>query len=66
MAARIAWIAKEGSNALLELSIGGEKVNAVIKELQRNYVTRQLIHVDFQRVDMTQKLEMMVPVHLVG
>ncbi|OGR82504.1 MAG: hypothetical protein A2901_00355, partial [Elusimicrobia bacterium RIFCSPLOWO2_01_FULL_54_10] len=57
---------KEGSNVLLELKVGAQKVNAVIKEIQRNYVTRKLIHVDFQRVDMSKKLEVSVPVHLVG
>ena len=57
---------KEGSNVLLELKLGSEKTNAVIKELQRDYITRKLIHIDFQRVDMTKKLEVMVPIHLSG
>src|SRR3989338_10908566 len=57
---------KECANVLLELKMGSEKTAAVIKELQRDYVTRKLIHVDFQRVDMAKKLEVMVPVHLVG
>lgn len=57
---------KEGANVLLELQLGPEKTNAVIKELQRDYVTRKIIHVDFQRVDMAKKLEVMVPVKLSG
>src|SRR3989338_9781471 len=57
---------KEGSNVLLELNVGSDKTNVVIKEIQRNYVTRKLIHVDFQRVDMSKKLEVSVPVHLAG
>ena len=57
---------KEGANVLIELKLGTEKANAVIKELQRDYVTRKLIHVDFQRVDMSKKLEVSVPVHLTG
>lgn len=62
----IKMLQKEGSNVLLEIKVGAEKTNAVIKEIQRDYVTRKLIHVDFQRVDMSKKLEVSVPVHLAG
>ena len=62
----VKMLTKEGSNVLLELKVGADKTNAVIKEIQRNYVTRKLIHVDFQRVDMAKKLEVSVPVHLTG
>ncbi len=62
----IKMLQKEGANVLLELKLGSSSENVVIKEVQRDYVTRKLIHVDFQRVDMNKKLEVSVPVHLVG
>lgn len=62
----VKMLQKEGSNVLLELKVGSDKTNVVIKEIQRNYVTRKLLHVDFQRVDMAKKLEVSVPVHLTG
>jgi len=62
----VKMLEKEGSNVLLELKMGSDNMNVVIKEIQRNYVTRKLIHVDFQRVDMTKKLEVSVPLHLMG
>ena len=62
----IKMLEKEGANVLLELKVGTEKMNVVIKEIQRDYITRKLIHVDFQKVDMAKKLEASVPLHLVG
>ena len=56
----------KSSNVIVDLKIGQNSVNAVIKEMQRDAVTRNLIHVDFQRISMTDKIEVMVPVHLVG
>ena len=54
------------SNAIFEIKVGGESANAVIKELQRDVVTRKFIHVDFQRISMAEKIELLVPVRLAG
>jgi large subunit ribosomal protein L25 len=43
---------------------GGEMV--LVREVQRHPVRRDLLHVDFYRVVMTEKLRAEVPVHLVG
>ncbi|MBI2119389.1 MAG: 50S ribosomal protein L25 [Elusimicrobia bacterium] len=53
-------------NAILELKVGNQSDPVLIKEIQRHVVTQRLLHVDFQRVSMTEKLEVMVPLHLVG
>ena len=54
------------SNLIIELKWGKDSANAVIKELQRDPVSRHLTHVDFQRILMTEKIEVSVPVHLAG
>lgn len=53
-------------NAILELKLGNQSDHVLIKEIQKHVVSQKLLHVDFQRVSMTEKLEMMVPLHLVG
>lgn len=54
------------SNMIMEINMDGEKVNAVIKEMQRDVVSRDIIHIDFQKISMTEKVEVQVPVHLSG
>lgn len=54
------------SNLVVELKWGKEAANAVIKEIQTDIMTQGLIHVDFQRIVMTEKLEVNVPIHFEG
>ena len=56
-----------GVNTLIDLEgsdAGGKTV--IAKELQREAVRGKLIHVDFYEVDLTTKIEVSVPIHLVG
>jgi large subunit ribosomal protein L25 len=61
---------QSGANALLELSVEGRSdlgdTVALVKELQRHPVRGDLVHADLYQVDLTQKVEVEVPVHLVG
>lgn len=54
------------SNVVLELKWGDQTAHVVIKEIQRDILTRQVIHIDFQRISMTEKIEVMVPIRIVG
>ena len=51
---------------LLKLSDTGQERHAMIREMQRNPLSRQVIHIDFQRIEMTDKVRITVPVELVG
>ncbi len=53
---------------LIELHIQGKKTPhlALIREVQRDPITRQVWHVDFQQVSMTETLRVEVPVIAVG
>ena len=51
---------------ILTISVGSEKVQAVVKALQRHPATFDVTHVDFQRVQATEELTMRVPLHFVN
>lgn len=57
-----------GVNTVFQLSLSGENKTreAMIKELQRDPVTGSPVHVDFIRVDPLKKIQVRVPVRLVG
>ena len=51
---------------LLKLSDTGQERHAMIRDMQKNPLSRQVIHIDFQRIDMTHKVRVTIPVELVG
>jgi large subunit ribosomal protein L25 len=51
---------------LLKLTDSGSERHAMIREVQVDPVSRQVLHIDFQRVMMDQKVRVQVPVELVG
>lgn len=55
-----------GLNALLDLDVDGAHEMAVVKDLQRHPVRREVTHVDFLRVDPNARIEVEVPIHTVG
>jgi large subunit ribosomal protein L25 len=57
---------ESGRNTIFTLSlVGKESRAAMIKELQRDPVSEELVHVDFIRLDLERQLTVRVPVHLV-
>lgn len=55
-----------GESTILSLDIDGKKENALIKELQFDPIKDTVIHVDFLRVDMTQKITANVELKFIG
>ena len=51
---------------VLTLNIDGEKVEAIVKDMQRHPFKPKLIHLDFQRVDNKQELVTHVPLHFIN
>ncbi|WP_341503404.1 50S ribosomal protein L25/general stress protein Ctc [Gallaecimonas sp. GXIMD4217] len=51
---------------ILTLNIGGEKVEALVKDMQRHPFKPKVTHIDFLRVDASQKLHTKVPVHFIN
>jgi len=50
-------------SSLLDLKVGEERAKVVLKDLQRHPAKPFILHVDFQRVSMAEKLRMTVPLH---
>jgi len=65
---RPALQASHGTTLLVDLDVEGEKdpVTTVIREVQLHPVTREILHCDFLRVDMTRHYQVTVPVVITG
>jgi large subunit ribosomal protein L25 len=65
---RIALSTPSGRNVILQLNVAGEEgtTRAVIREMDRDPVTREVLHVDLQRISENRPVVMHVPVTLVG
>src|ERR687894_1634928 len=55
-----------GDNALYEIDLGSGGSTARIVDVHRDPVTGRLVHVDFAPVNMQERIEITVPLHLVG
>jgi large subunit ribosomal protein L25 len=56
-----------GKNHLLDLTLdGGAKDTALIREVQRDPITRRVVHADFQRVGATEEITASLPLVTVG
>lgn len=64
--ARIALTGEAGTNALLNLDIGGEQQLCLVKDLQHHLVRDEVTHIDFVRVDPNADIETEVPIVLTG
>ncbi len=58
--------AETGENTVFEVSFNSETRNAMIKELQRNPVTDEIIHADLVQIAMDKVVQVSVPVSAVG
>lgn len=63
---RAALTTDKGLNALLTLQVGRKKTKAIVKELQRHPVRRDVLHVDFLAVDVDVAITTDVPIVLEG
>ncbi len=59
-----------GLNTLIDLAVEGRKdltgKVVIVKELQREPIRGALLHADLYEVDLTQTIEVAVPIHVVG
>lgn len=51
---------------VLTLNIGGEKVEALVKDMQRHPFKPKVTHLDFQRVDAKTAVNVHVPLHFIN
>ena len=63
---RAALSTEAGLNALITLDIDGGRQLSIIKDLQRHPVRRDVLHVDFLRIDPEREVEVDIPLILTG
>jgi large subunit ribosomal protein L25 len=58
---------KHHDSAIVDLSVGeGSVLNAIIRDVQRHPATGRILHVDLQRISLTEKIRVEVHVRLNG
>jgi len=57
---------EEGESTIIALDIDGKKENALIKDVQFDPIKDTVIHIDFLRVDMAQKITANVELKFIG
>lgn len=63
---RAALITEQGLNAVINLEIAGDRMPTLLKDMQRHPVRRNVLHVDFIRVDLDKTVDVEVTIHLEG
>jgi large subunit ribosomal protein L25 len=63
---RQALTTDKGLNALITLEVDGSRTEAIVKEMQRHPVRRDVLHVDFLAVDVDKPISTDVPIVLEG
>jgi large subunit ribosomal protein L25 len=51
---------------LLKLAGSGKERHCMVREVESDPITRQVVHVDFQRIDLKVKVRVEVPIELTG
>jgi len=58
---------KAGHNTIFNVAVnGGENTPVMIVDWQNDPVKETLLHVDMKRIDLTQRIQVAVPVHMTG
>jgi large subunit ribosomal protein L25 len=59
-------LVKLSSSSLVTINVDGKEYPSLVREKQMNYIRRNLIHVDFQVVSLTEKIRANVGIILTG
>jgi large subunit ribosomal protein L25 len=63
---RAALVTEQGLNAVIHLDVDGVTTPTLVKDMQRHPVRRNVLHVDFLRVDLDKTVDVEVPIVLEG
>ena len=63
---RAALITDQGLNAVIHIDVDGKSGPTLVKDMQRHPVRRDVLHVDFLRVDLDKPVDVEVPIVLEG
>lgn len=62
----ILTLGKIGANTLVTIKLGKREHLALVRDIQREVITRDLLHIDFQAVSLEENITSTVPVVTVG
>ncbi len=51
-----------GTSSVLGLELEGKEIPVIIKEVQKHPFKNQIVHIDFQKVNMDEKVKMTIPI----
>jgi large subunit ribosomal protein L25 len=51
---------------ILTLKAEGTEQPAIVRDIQRHPATERVLHIDFQRIDVTEEIELDVPLHFIN
>lgn len=60
------FLTKVTSSSIVTVSVDGKNHTALIRELQRNYIRNEVIHVDFQEVSLKEKIRTRISISVTG
>lgn len=63
---RAALVTEQGLNAIVHLELDGQRTPTLVKDIQRHKVRRDVLHIDFIRVDLAKTVDVEVAIHLEG
>jgi large subunit ribosomal protein L25 len=63
---QVALHTHKGGNPIVNLAVGGNEFTALIRDAQYDPVSHQVIHLDFQHISLTEKIEVRVPLNFIG
>lgn len=55
-----------GGNAIVNLAVSGGEHTALIRDVQYDPLNHAILHLDFQRISLTEEVEVRVTVHMTG
>lgn len=55
---------RAGTTSVIELDLDGETYSVIVKDVQMHPVRNQVLHIDFQALDMTERIKVLIPVNL--
>ncbi len=59
-------IPKLTSSTIVNIELNGKLIPTLVREKQKNYIKNELIHVDFQAVSLTEKINAAITIHFHG
>ena len=63
---RRALTTDSGINAIIQLEVDGKKQMTIVKDIQRHPVKRDVLHVDFLRIDPDKNVTVDIPLVMIG